>query len=83
MMEDQYNLFRVTSLVINSSGVWLALPHLLRRAKGSLNKIMLFMLVCIKFYLTQRNLFEVMGYGDSYLILVRVSVRIVSNGNEI
>ena len=34
MMEDQHNLFRVTSLVINSSGVWLALPHSLRRAKG-------------------------------------------------
>jgi len=41
------------------------------------------MLVCIKFYLTQRDLCEVTGYVDPYLISVRISVRIVSNGNEI
>ena len=80
-MGDQCNLFTVTSFVFSSSGVWLALPHFLRLAKGSLNKIMLFMLLCIKFYLTQRNLFEVTGYVDPYLISVKISVRIVSNGN--
>ena len=32
-MEDQYNLFRVTSLVISSSGVWLVLLHSLRHEK--------------------------------------------------
>jgi hypothetical protein len=82
-MEDQYNLFRVTSFVTSSSGVWLALPRSLRRAKGSLNKITHFMLLCIKFYLTQRNLFEVTCYVDPYLISVRISVRIVSNINSI
>ena len=74
--EDQYNLYRVTSLVISSSGVWFALPHSLRRATGSLNKIMHFILLCITFHLTQRNLFEVC-YVDPYLISVRISVRIL------
>lgn len=80
-MEDQYNLFRVTSLVISSSGVWLTLSHSLRRAKGSLNKIMLFKLLCNTFHLSQRNLFGLMGYVDPYLISVRISARIVQNDN--
>jgi hypothetical protein len=73
-MEDLYNVFRVTFFVICAFDVWLTLPHSLRRAKVSLNKLMLFMLLCIEFYLTQRNLFKVIGYVDPYLISVRISV---------